>query len=217
MPTVAANSINESTTGVVTFSGTAFSAESPVTIAHGGTDATSFSTSTGIVKYDGTRLVTSTTALIDSSNRTTNASQPAFLAYLSASIPNASGNGAFVSLGTGTAFTEVFDQNSNFNTNGTFTAPVTGIYHFDFGVLYANCTIASLVQVFLLADGVTYNFQNGRGASASNFSLLASTTIPMTASSTAVVSTNSVGEAGDTDTLIGGSNYLTFFAGYLVC
>src|SRR5258706_10844124 len=45
-------------------------------IAGGGTNATSMSTTTGIVKYDGTSLVTSTTAKIDASNRYTNTSQP---------------------------------------------------------------------------------------------------------------------------------------------
>src|SRR5579885_1802284 len=111
------------TTGANTL---AINITAPVSIANGGTNATSMSTSTGIVKYDGTSLVTSSTAKIDSSNRTTNTSQPAFLAYKSSNSSNVTGDS--------TAYTVIFDtsvkdQNSNYNTGtGTFTAPVTGMY-----------------------------------------------------------------------------------------
>lgn len=58
-------------------------------------------------------------------------SQPAFLAYLGTQDTNATGDGTVVTIGGGNALTEVFDQNSDFNTNGTFTAPVTGRYLFE--------------------------------------------------------------------------------------
>src|SRR5271157_4171130 len=51
-------------------------------IANGGTNASSMGTSNGIVNFDGTRLVTSSTALL-TSNVYSNSSQPSFRAYLS--------------------------------------------------------------------------------------------------------------------------------------
>ena len=56
--------------------------------------------------------------------------QPAFLAYLGTTDNNVTGDGSVYTFGGGNALTEVFDQNSDFNTNGTFTAPITGRYLF---------------------------------------------------------------------------------------
>lgn len=99
----------------------------PISVAQGGTNATSMATSTGIVKYDGTRLVTSSTALIDSSNRFLNASQPAFKVYRSSAASNVTGDGtAYVIVWD----TELVDQGSNFSSTA-FTAPVTGLYQFN--------------------------------------------------------------------------------------
>lgn len=99
----------------------------PVEISKGGTNATSMSTSTGIVKYDGTSLVTSTTATIDSSNRMLNSAQPAFSCFLSAQDSDVTGDGTTFTVGSGNAYNEIFDQGSDFSGT-TFTAPVTGRY-----------------------------------------------------------------------------------------
>lgn len=97
-----------------------------VPIAAGGTNATSMATSNGIVKYDGTRLVTSSSFTIDSSNRSTNTSQPAMRAHLSSTSSNATGDGTAVTIVCNTVD---FDQASNYNNGtGTFTCPVAGIY-----------------------------------------------------------------------------------------
>jgi hypothetical protein len=99
----------------------------PIEITKGGTNATSFSTANGIVKYDGTRLVSSTTATIDASNRMTNTAQPAFLANRSADASNITGDGTTWTM---ICDYENFDQANNFNGTTTFTAPKTGIYFF---------------------------------------------------------------------------------------
>lgn len=97
----------------------------PIELSKGGTNATSFSTSDGVVKYDGTSLITSTTYKISSTNQITNSAQPCFLATTT--------TGTDVT-GDGTAFTivfgtEIFDNGANYDTGtGIFTAPVTGIY-----------------------------------------------------------------------------------------
>lgn len=62
--------------------------------------------------------------------------QPAFLAYLGTTDSNVTGDGTAYTLGTGNALTEIFDQNSDFNTNGTFTAPVTGRYRLSFNMTF---------------------------------------------------------------------------------
>lgn len=104
-------------------------------IAGGGTNATSMSTSTGIVKYDGTSLVTSSTALIDSSNRYTNTSQPAFLATNTSLRDNITGDGTTYLVPFNT---EIYDQNSNYDGAGTFTAPVTGRYMFTASIQFSQ-------------------------------------------------------------------------------
>lgn len=97
-----------------------------VGIAYGGTNATSFGTSNGIIKYSGTALVSSSTFLIDASNRVVNTSQPLASYYLASTVSNVTGDG--------TAYTVLFDtaainQGGILNTaTGIVTAPVTGNY-----------------------------------------------------------------------------------------
>ncbi len=191
-------------------------------IAGGGTNATSMSTSTGIVKYDGTSLVTSTTAKIDSSNRYTNTSQPAFFAYLAISDTNATGAGTTYTLGGTTALTKSLDQGSNFNTNGTFTAPVTGVYLFTGSIMLGNITVGNSVNLNLVASGITYrlatyNASNGKNVGSGNVQFMGSVVISMTASDTAQMQINSTGEAGNTETVVGSSTRVSFFSGFLVC
>lgn len=105
----------------------------PIEITKGGTNATSMSTSDGILKYDGTSLVTSSTALIDSSNRKTNSAQSSFFATNSATQLNVTGDNTIYQT---IPNTEIFDQNSNYNNaTGVYTAPIAGKYLF-------LCTIA---------------------------------------------------------------------------
>jgi hypothetical protein len=193
-------------------------------IANGGTNATSMATSTGIVKYDGTRLVTSSTAKIDSSNRMTNSSQPAFYAYLAATVANVTGDGSAFDYGTTTALTEVFDQGGDFNTNGTFTAPVTGLYFF-----FGNTAIDDLGAAH--TDGYNYFTAGGNVIIGTRFqantvsnvtkttswgiSLLVSLTAAQTCKLGVVVnnSTKTVDAHGGNLA----SSYYSYFGGYLVC
>lgn len=136
----------------------AYKRVSPIVIAEGGTNATSMATSTGIVKYDGTSLVTSSTAKIDSSNRTTNTSQPSCLIWQT-TISNVSGDGTIYTLIFNNS---VFDQNSNFNTGtGTFTAPVTGKYKFDVMIALSGLTSSHTAGFFqLVTTSANYLFYN---------------------------------------------------------
>lgn len=189
-------------------------------IAGGGTNATSFSTSTGIVKYDGTSLVTSSAAKIDSSNRMTNSSQPAFLARLGTTDSNVTGDGTKFRIGSGNALTVIFDQGSNFNTNGTFTAPIAGRYLF-IGLVRLDNIGASHTAVFVQIITTSLNYScpivnpAAMQSVGSGFALNISVIANMAASDTATLNVevlnstktvNVTGSAGDTS-----------FAGYLIC
>jgi GTP-sensing pleiotropic transcriptional regulator CodY len=104
----------------------------PLPLKFGGSGDTSFATSTGIIKYDGTKLVTSSTAKIDASNRMTNTGQPAFSAYYNDTLANVTGDGTAYNI---VLNTEQFDQDNNFASGTTFTAPVTGKYMFFYSLV----------------------------------------------------------------------------------
>lgn len=61
-------------------------------------------------------------------NEVTMPSQPCFMAYLGTTDSNVTGDSTIYTLGSGNALTEIIDNGGDFNTNGTFTAPVTGSY-----------------------------------------------------------------------------------------
>jgi hypothetical protein len=194
----------------------AFNSNIPVEISNGGTNATSMATSTGIVKYDGTSLVTSSTAKIDSSNRYTNSSQPCFRAYASLQSDVT---------GDSTEYTvifanENFDQGNNFDGTSTFTAPVTGIYYFYVCLRLSGVTASHTISGTRLYKGAT--------PISNNFLNLAA--ISNTNAQASVVCESTINlAAGDTVTariLVGGGTKVvdisantdgTYFMGYLIC
>jgi len=76
----------------------------------------------------GSALGTNDTFVMSDAGERTMPLQAAFLAVLPSTDDNVTGEGTVWTLGSVTALTEIFDQNGDFNTNGTFTAPVTGRY-----------------------------------------------------------------------------------------
>lgn len=109
-----------------------------LSIANGGTNAASMTTSNGIVKYDGTRLVTST-ANIDVNNVYGNVAQPYTDSWLFNGLTNVTGDG--------TTYTPVFDQTPTntggyFNVaTGTYTAGTAGMYLYTFTVTFISLTV----------------------------------------------------------------------------
>ena len=188
----------------------------PIEISKGGTNATTMATATGLVKYDGTRLVTSATATLDATNRMTNTAQPAFSAYLAASQANKTGNATVYQLGTD-ALTEIFDNGGDFNVNGTFTAPVTGKYLLSAVVYINTCTIATYITLSIVTTARTYNITFQRPAGGQNLSQILTVLADMAAGNTAVVQVATGGEAGATNQIVGGAAVQTGFSGYLVC
>ena len=184
-------------------------------IANGGTNANTMATSTGIVKYDGTRLITSSTATIDSSNRMTNTAQPAFLATTNGAQSNVTGDNTTY---TCTFGTEIFDQNNNFDGTSTFTAPVTGRYYFTnslsltgFTSSHTNSAI-NIITSNRSYESVVLNLYVVR-ESAGYYNLSAGTLSDMDAADTMTVTLNVSG--GTKVVTVNGTN--SRLSGFLVC
>jgi|GEM_PF-3089962 hypothetical protein len=145
--------------------------------------------------------------------------QCSFLYSLATTVPNATGNGSTYTLGTN-ALTKKFDQNSNAGTNGIFTAPVNGVYDLRSMITVSSTTIATSFIISIVVSGVQANtFQEtfSRAALSANQSLMISAITLMNAGDTAVVTIIANGEAGNTDSILGGTTLVTYFCGALIC
>jgi len=121
----------------------------PIEISKGGTNATSFSTN-GLAKFDGTSLVSSSTATLNASNYLNNTSQPCFGASIYTAMTNGTGDGTQLIV----LFNHVyFNQSSSYNgATGLFTAPVSGNYLFT-----ANVTLSGLTSSHTYANLFIYS------------------------------------------------------------
>lgn len=148
--------------------------------------------------------------------------QPAFLARLGSQVTNVTGAGTAFSLGSGTALTTIFDQNSDFNTNGTFTAPVTGRYDFTTNLRMGNITAAmTLAALKIITSNRTYQRDGGspgatkNSANTQDFNMTIFS--DMDAMDTATVEITLSNGAGDTASAEGFALIVTYFCGKLVC
>ena len=187
-------------------------------IAGGGTNATSMATSTGIVKYDGTSLVTSSTAKIDSSNRYTNTSQPCFTASRTGSYSNVTGDGTSVA-------PVIFDSTyinigTSYSTStGIFTAPVAGNYLFSVFVLAGGYTASHTAgNLRFITTAKTYYAGDWSPATyrdASGYCGIGATVIaPMAANDTCSITFQI--SNGAKVVVVDNTGGTTYFSGYLV-
>lgn len=144
--------------------------------------------------------------------------QCAFLAYLGSDDLNVTGNGAFYTLGAVTALTEVYDQSNNFNTNGTFTAPKSGRYHFDAAIrVFGTGGLATSYQIrFSTTGGLIIGGQGVPTLGGGFFTATCSAYINMTTADTCTLQIQLNGMVGDTADINGASS-VTYFGGTLVC
>jgi len=153
-------------------------------------------------------------------NEVTMPAQPCFLGVLSGTDANVTGNGALYVVGTNTAFTEIFDQNTDFNTNGVFTAPVTGRYLLNLSIQADNLA-AGMTQCHfdIITSNRSYYSANMAALTCMNTATNdivfgGSVIADMDAADTAYCQLNIAGGGGDTVDL---ETQGTFFSGSLLC
>lgn len=150
--------------------------------------------------------------------------QSAFLATLGTNDSNVTGNGATYTLGSGNALTEIFDQNSDFVTTGTFTAPVTGRYSLAMNFVMSDITAAMTFQgSSIVTSNRTYQFGFQNDAAVATVAVVpgvistgGSVLADMDAADTYTATIAISGGAGNTaDTLVSGARI--FMCGNLAC
>ena len=188
----------------------------PVSVANGGTGLTSI-TENAVVTGDGTDPIQISTMLISDAGEMTNPSQPAFLANLSTTQDNVTGDGA-----THTVIfaTEHFDQGGDFDGTSTFTAPVAGNYVFYTAVQLNGVTAdTDIVQVNINARlnrvTQTANGNNNRAGASDTIILNGAFFVDMDATDTCVITVFANGAASDSLDMVNTTS--NFFGGYLEC
>jgi len=143
-------------------------------------------------------------------------SQPAFLGILSATDSNVTGNNTSFTVGSGNAFTEIFDQGSDFVTTGTFTAPVTGRYFLEFANRLSGTSGATDWIVTIVTSNRSYQ---QRDVPPTTTSLVADISViaDMDAGDTATFTLKLNGVGADTSDVIGGGTGQTRVSGTLIC
>jgi len=150
--------------------------------------------------------------------------QPAFLASVITDDVDVTGNAAIYTIGTNVAYTEIFDLGGDFNTNGTFTAPISGRYFFSGTVRMAGVTALMTEGQFRITTSNRVYLSNiNPGVSAVPGTLRYSFHIcsyaDMDAADTAILSIQILGGAAnsaDIDASAAGTE-VNIFSGMLAC
>jgi len=168
----------------------------------------------------GSALGTSDTFVMTADGERTMPLQPAFYANLGTDDANVTGDGTTYTVGSGNALTEVYDQSSDFNTNGTFTASVTGRYYLMVSIQIQSITTTAFDSLFfqivtsnrthtsLVCDPSTFRRSSNLIATFSSFCDMDASDVATT-TGTVSGSTLTVG--------INSGATRTYFSGYLVC
>ena len=169
-----------------------------------------------------TALGGNTNIEIATTGEMTKPKQSAFMAYMGTTDSNVTGDGTALTIGTGNALTEVFDLNSDFNTNGTFTAPVTGRYILGCCICIGGMDTSNSARSLIFAGGATYYITHTQGFSIRNASNNYLTNsgrimISMAAGATAVFKTQVFNDSGKITDIIGGASPVTYVYGFLAC
>lgn len=192
----------------------------PQTIASGGTNSGTFSTSGAMVCFDGMKLACYSGPQLAPSGVITNSKQPCFSTKVSTNVSSVTGdNTAYTVL-----FNSVlFDQTSSYSpTTGIYTAPVAGKHLFCWGVgvfgLGLLNTAASLLLVYngsATASSLNFNPFALLNLTVNIVSYAGSCLVMMNANDTIKV-TIAVSGTGKTVGVSGG-NAVSNFSGVLLC
>lgn len=147
-----------------------------------------------------------------------NTSRAEFLAYVSTTIANITGDATTYTI---IFDTETSDQGNDFNLGtSVFTAPVTGKYFFDLGVLLGGGTSITLSFGQIVTTAATFQRSAPLAAGAiTSCSVQMSGIFPMTAGDTATFTITATDSGGKIDDVSGVSGAVrrTWVSGYLVC
>jgi hypothetical protein len=140
---------------------------------------------------------------------------PGFLAVLSATATNVTGNGTLYTI---IPNTEISDRGGNYNNGtGVFTAPQAGYYQLWMSCTVVGTTIATNIQIRIVTTSNTYINTFNRAASSDNLNLNLSVVAPMAVGDTALIRVVCSGEAADTDDVFGdGTTQGTCFGGVFI-
>lgn len=149
--------------------------------------------------------------------------QPAFYGVIGTDDDDVTGDGTNFTVGSVQAFTEIYDQNSDFNVNGTFTAPVTGTYQFAYTIYFGPMTSdqTGCIATFSASNhDIEFGYFNpyvGRynPATDDNFGLSSSCYVQMDAADIMNFELD-VSTTGKTVDIISGSDDVTVVSGFLV-
>lgn len=200
-------------------SGINVSTQLPValTIPQGGSFATSYTQSNGILAYNGTRFVNYAGPQLDSSGRYTNTSQPAFSVTVANVINDVTGDGTNYTI---IYDTKILDVGTNFTlATGKFTAPVTGNYMLQAYVKLIGGTIITAPSAAIVTTAQTFNaIPSYTPASTTTVNCQIAVLAHMTAGDTAsvtILATDSTGKDLDIQPISSSTNR-NYFSGYLV-
>jgi hypothetical protein len=143
--------------------------------------------------------------------------QCSFMAYLSSTASNVTGNSVGYTL---IADTELWDIGSNYNNaSGVFTAPQTAVYNFVGGVTCAGITASHTIQLIAFSGGSIsqYILDSGINTRDANNQLTVSGSITasLTAGDMVQISVNFLSGTQVVD-VVGGSTVYSYFGGRLV-
>ncbi len=146
--------------------------------------------------------------------------QPAFLATLSATDVDVTGDGTTYTLGSGNVLTLIYNRGGNITTGGVFTAPITGIYCFMWQIKFGTVTAGNTsVSTTLVTSNRSYSSNLSEATDifqGNNFlEMNGCTYADMDAGDTAFITGNISG--GNLVNAVGGNNTNCRFSGKLVC
>lgn len=183
------------------------------TVTLGSTNTTS---STAIKSGSG-NIAMNSGLTVDSTGRMTNSVQPSFSVYNATGASNVTGNNVLYTVAYDTT---IVNRGSGFSGTTTFTAPVTGVYNLNCGVMIWNLTVSnSDTSIYIVTTGRTFqsNYQNSGVTNASSYlGISTSINTTMTAGDTAVVKVL-VGGGAQNINLYGSAQAPTWFSGFLIC
>jgi len=157
--------------------------------------------------------------VVESTGEVTMPLQSAFMAYLGTQDSNVTGDNTIFYLGSGNALTKLFDQNNDFVTTGTFTAPKTAKY-----TLGMNVQVSGLISSHtnyvcaIVTTGNTFTGNNLNPYAASTGGVYGSSmcvTVDMTAADTATFYVRVL--SGTKVCEVDSANNVTNVYGFLAC